>query len=230
MTVDIGGYYGAIKNPYKNGRVLCFPYYNYYNKPETDTLTIKPSPKKEIKNSKLSAIIISTVSLIGLIAGALVLRKPAGKLIKKLKYKKLRLYAGIKRLFRKKKTDKENVKKGFFSKIKGWFHKEKAKTDSAKKESFFKRIFRRKPKVEETEPPKVNPNEIFKGKSKARTIQRDRFFKRLFRMKPISGAPPKAALDIIEGRTKLPKFSSARLKLMDLGCKTCIFLRKYFPF
>ena len=211
MTVDIGGYYGAIKNPYKNGQVSCFPYYN--TAPKINTAKTELAPQKKDKKSNLPKIIASGLSVIGLIVGALFLKKGARKLIK-----------------RRKNFHPKTAKKSFLSKIKGFFHKEKTKPDSVKKESFFKRLFRRKPKIESAEPPKLNPDEIFKGKAKVKTTQKDGFFKRLFRRKPIPEAPPKVSLDIIEGRTKLPKAGSVKLKLMDLGCKTCIFLRKYFPF
>ena len=139
----------------------------------------------------------------------------------------------------------QNIKKGFWSKIKGIF-KRKTKSPEAEqvvsetpqitaegqnvKKGFWgkiKGIFKRKP--EDSAPPKLKPKEIFTDKPKAKAEQKDGFLRRLFSRKPVNETPPRVTIDFTEGQPP-QKTNSLKLKLMDLGCKTSVFLRKFFPF
>ena len=130
MSVDIDGYYGAYK-PYNSKFISYYPNRGYYSimsnpygyrnfsyYPYSADINQERVPKdkqahKPYKKSVIPQIVASGLSIAGLIVGTIFLKKGTVKLsrylkskrlIKKLKYKKLRFYASIRRLFRRKKT------------------------------------------------------------------------------------------------------------------------------
>ena len=243
----------GFRNPYGNNYGAYYPF-NYSSYISKDEYVKSYKPKNICEN-----IIYTAGSLIALIGGGLLLKKNGKTLVKYLKPKTYTdiLKNIFKRTPKAPKveqattkipqiaTEGQNVKKSFWSKIKGLF-KRKPKSSEAEqvvaetqqitaegqnvKRSFWgkiKGVFKRKPK--DSAPPKLNPEEMFTDKPKAKAEQKDGFLRRLFSRKPVNETPPRVTIDFTEGQPP-QKTNSLKLKLMDLGCKTSVFLRKFFPF